>query len=70
MKIFASYINAHQIATPAEEVSIIRWKRLLSIDASQPLLTLLQQLKYQVAIVVRGKITYDLSNMGFHSINC
>ena len=27
-----------------------------SIDASQPLLTLLQQLKYQVAIVVRGKL--------------
>ena len=27
-----------------------------SIDASQPLLTLLQQLKYQAAIVVRGKL--------------
>ena len=54
----------------SREVSIIRRKRLLTIDASQPLLTLLQQLKGQVAIVVMQKVTYDLSNMGFHSLNC
>lgn len=38
--------------------------------SAQPPLTLHHQLMHKVLMVIKVKVTYELSNMDFHSINC